>query len=228
MKKLRRNLLDVFFALVIVYALGTIAFNFWLPLGVHVGIATQKSFSIASDWKGRLFDLLTWRPLSALIVKSNKKKCDMPFFIVEKKGESALQVNRFFSDGTRSQGSNLRLAHLITYRNDPNHNKDVIDKLLAESLSQCDPNGGTIAINDYSPLNSAIAKKELDVIEALLRRGVVTTVPLQHAGKPFDGMNSAQFARFLEAKAKTDDSRATYKKIAELIEKHDAKTVINR
>jgi hypothetical protein len=228
MNKLGKFWTKALLGIVASYALVVITFNFWLPLGLHVSLATQKSFSLASDWKGHFFDLLTWRPLSLWIINKNKNKCDMPFFVVERKDESAFQGSRFFSDGTRTQGSDLRLAHLITYRNDANHNREAIDQLLAESLPQCNPNGGTIAENDYSPLNSAIAKKEVDIVEVLLRREVATNVVLKHPKKPIDGMNSAQFARFLEAKTKNEDSRSTYKKIAEMIEAYDVKAVTNR
>jgi hypothetical protein len=228
MKRLQRILLKTSLTLVFIYGALVIAFNSWLPLGLHVGIAAQKSFRLAPDWEGRFYDLLTWRSLSMLVVNNDKNKCDMPFFVVEKKGGNKSEVIRYFSNGTRTQGSNLRLAHLITYRNDANHNREAIDKLLAESLPQCNPNGGTIAENDYSPLNSAIAKKEVDIVEALLRRDVATNVVLKHPKKPIDGMSSAQFARFLEAKTKNEDSRSTYKKIAEMIEAYDAKAATNR
>lgn len=193
-------------AAIILFVIATTAFNLWLPIGVHVGIAATRLVSREPAEYVPPFDLFVFRPVSRLFVALSPDKCNAPYF----------------RDGQRIPGRNERIAFVVTYFADKRFDQRVMSDFLDEALKHCHPDAPLDNPTDWSPLMSAIALKHKPLVITLLQHHAD---PLRRAikpGKATNGMNALELARFLEAKSKDADSRRAFGEIATHIEPYIA------
>jgi hypothetical protein len=209
----------IFFVLISVYLLLLIALNLWLPLGMHVAIAISNYQREERDTKRFFFDLFVWRSISRIVVATDSQKCDLPNFQLSSDGTAA-----FFQAGL--EGKDERLTFLITSAGRQNTDATMVDKLLDETLLACNANGAHSDPTGHSPLSAAIATKNYKTVSRLLDGGADALRRIRREDKPYNGMDSYEFARYLQGNAKSAQAQRDYAQIADLIDARNKSKIV--
>jgi hypothetical protein len=206
--------------LLLLFVVGFIGVNARMPLGLHVSVATKSDKeSDFSERKG-LIDIFVWRAVSRWVVDQSGQPCDLPQARYPKEGGAAHEVDpiKAVLMAPNTPDLDQRLSFLMT-RYDALGNSDAyIKQQIAKTIRICGPEGAVIP-TEVPPLHMAIAFKQADIAEMLVRAGADTNRRMSRTEKPGHNLTALDFAKLVLSNAQTEQDKAQLQSIVDLLQK---------
>ncbi len=209
--------LSIFFLL---YLIGFIGINARMPLGLHVSVATASDKESDFNERKGLIDFFIWRSISRWVVDQSGQPCDLPQAVHQNEGGEAKEVDLIKAVFMAPNAPNLdlRLSFLMTRYGQLGNSDAYVKQQIAKTIRICGPEGAVIP-TEVPPLHMAVAFKQADIAEMLVRAGADTNRLMSRPEKPGHNLNALDFAKLVLSNAQTEHDKAQLQSIVSLLQK---------
>lgn len=206
--------------LLLLYVVGLIGINARMPLGLHVSVATTSDKESGFSERKGLIDLFVWRSVSRWVVDQSGQPCDLPQARYPNEGGTANETDPIKAVLMSANTPELdqRLSYLMLRYGQLDNSDAYIKQQIAKTIRICGPEGATTE-TEVPPLHIAIAFKQADIAEMLVRAGADLNRRINRPEKPGHNLAALDFAKLTLSNAQTAQDKAQLQAIVDVLQK---------